>query len=65
MVKSGGGTLTLSGISSYSGGTLVSGGTLQGDTTSLQGSIVNNAQIVFNQQSDGVLRAAFRAAEAL
>ncbi|MFW7359123.1 MAG: autotransporter domain-containing protein [Brucella sp.] len=54
LVKSGGGTLTLSGISSYSGGTLVSGGTLQGDTTSLQGSIVNNAQIVFNQQSDGV-----------
>ncbi|KXO75778.1 hypothetical protein AYJ56_09905 [Brucella anthropi] len=54
LVKSGGGTLTLSGISSYGGGTLVSGGTLQGDTTSLQGSIVNNAQIVFNQQSDGV-----------
>ncbi|RRY19704.1 autotransporter domain-containing protein [Brucella anthropi] len=53
-VKSGSGTLVLSGASSYSGGTLVSGGTLLGDTASLQGNITNNAQLVFDQQSDGI-----------
>lgn len=54
LVKSGGGTLTLSGISSYSGGTLVSGGILQGDAGSLQGNITNNARLVFDQQDDGI-----------
>ena len=53
-VKSGSGTLVLSGASSYSGGTLVSGGTLLGDTASLQGNITNNAQLVFDQQSNGI-----------
>lgn len=53
-VKSGGGKLVLSGANSYSGGTLVSGGTLLGDTASLQGNITNNAQLVFDQQSDGI-----------
>ena len=53
-VKSGSGTLVLSGASSYSGGTLVGGGTLQGDTASLQGNITNNAQLVFDQQSNGI-----------
>ncbi len=54
LVKSGGGTLTLSGISSYSGGTLVGGGILQGDAGSLQGNITNNARLVFDQQDDGI-----------
>ena len=49
---SGGGQLILSGPDSYSGGTTVSGGTLQGTTTSLQGSITNNATLVFNQATD-------------
>jgi fibronectin-binding autotransporter adhesin len=31
----------------------VSGGTLQGTTTSLQGNIVNNAAVVFNQSTNG------------
>ncbi len=53
-VKSGGGKLFLSGANSYSGGTLVSGGTLLGDTASLQGNITNNAQLVFDQQSNGI-----------
>lgn len=53
LVKAGDGTLILAGANSYSGGTLVSGGTLQGDTGSLQGNITNNAQLVFDQQSDG------------
>ena len=47
------GTLILSGTNSYSGGTTVSAGTLQGTTASLQGSITNNATMVFNQATDG------------
>src|SRR4029077_16704510 len=52
-VKQGAGTLTLTGANSYSGGTTVSGGILQGDTTSLQGSITNNAAVVFDQATTG------------
>ena len=51
--KSGAGTLILSGANSYSGGTTVSAGTLQGNTTSLQGNIVNNAAVVFDQGANG------------
>ena len=47
------GTLILCGTNSYSGGTTVSAGTLQGTTASLQGSITNNATLVFNQATDG------------
>ena len=54
LTKLGTGTLTLGGASSYSGGTLISAGALQGDTTSLQGSIADNAALIFNQNSDGV-----------
>ena len=53
LTKQGAGTLILTGNSSYSGGTTVSGGTLQGTTASLQGTIVNNAAVVFNQTSSG------------
>jgi autotransporter-associated beta strand protein len=53
LVKDGAGTLTLAGANTYSGGTFVSAGTLAGDTASLQGDIVNNAQVRFNQSSDG------------
>ena len=54
LTKLGDGTLILSGANSYSGGTTVSGGTLQGDTTSLQGNITVNAALVFNQITDGL-----------
>src|SRR4029079_12194750 len=54
LVKSGTGTLTLTGANSYTGGTLISGGTLAGDTATIQGSIVDNARLVFNQAADGV-----------
>ena len=42
LIKQGAGTLTLAGTNRYSGGTTVSGGTLQGNTASLQGAILNN-----------------------
>jgi len=51
--KTGAGKLTLSGANSYTGGTTVSGGTLAGDTSSLQGDIVNNASLLFDQSADG------------
>ncbi|WP_296347944.1 autotransporter-associated beta strand repeat-containing protein [Reyranella sp.] len=54
LTKQGGGTLILGGTNSYSGGTTVSGGTLIGTTTSLQGNILNNAAIVFDQSTDGI-----------
>ena len=53
VTKQGSGTLTLSGANTYSGGTTVSDGTLQGDATSLQGDIVNNSVLTFNQAVGG------------
>jgi len=53
LVKTGTGTLTLARAQSYSGGTTVSAGRLAGDTTSLQGAIVNNAELEFAQSTDG------------
>jgi outer membrane autotransporter protein len=54
VVKSGTGTLVLAAGNTYSGGTVVSGGTLQGDTSSLHGAIANDATLVFAQQGDGI-----------
>ncbi len=51
--KSGPGTLVLLNASSYTGGTIVSGGTLQGNTSSLQGAIQNNATLIFDQLGSG------------
>ncbi|MFZ5779655.1 MAG: autotransporter outer membrane beta-barrel domain-containing protein [Pseudomonadota bacterium] len=53
LVKSGTGTLLLTGNNSYSGGTTVAGGVLAGNTTSLQGNILNNATVVFDQSGTG------------
>jgi len=52
-VKDGSGDVTLSGANTYSGGTLVSAGTLTGTVSSLQGNITNNAAVVFVQTPDG------------
>ncbi len=53
VTKQGAGTLILSGSNSYSAGTTISAGTLQGDTTSLTGDITDNASLVFTQSSTG------------
>jgi autotransporter-associated beta strand protein len=53
LIKSGTGILTLTGANSYTGGTLVSAGRLTGNTASLQGAIVNNAEVEFAQTSAG------------
>ncbi|KAG6559232.1 Autotransporter beta-domain [Candidatus Rhabdochlamydia oedothoracis] len=53
LIKSNDGTLVLTGANDYMGGTTVSGGTLQGNTTSLQGDIIDNAILIFDQESTG------------
>jgi len=49
LTKTGTGTLILTGPNSYTGGTLVSQGTLQGNSTSLVGNITNNGTVMFDQ----------------
>jgi autotransporter-associated beta strand protein len=51
--KLGAGTTTLSGNNTYTGGTFITSGTLEGNTQSLQGAITNNASVVFNQTTNG------------
>jgi len=51
--KLGSGKVSLTGSNTYSGGTTVTSGTLEGDTTSLPGNITNNSALAFNQSSDG------------
>jgi fibronectin-binding autotransporter adhesin len=53
LTKLGTGTVTLAGGNSYTGGTLVGAGTLQGTTQSLQGDITDNANVTFDQSSSG------------
>lgn len=53
MTKAGAGTLVLGGANTYTGGTNVNGGILQGTTGSLQGDIANNAAVVFDQSTTG------------
>lgn len=53
LTKIGTNTLILTGPNTYSGGTFVLAGILQGNTTSLQGNIFNAATVVFDQNSTG------------
>ncbi|QLH34716.1 MAG: autotransporter-associated beta strand repeat-containing protein [Parachlamydiaceae bacterium] len=59
LTKQGSGTLILAGANSYSGGTNILDGTLQGDSTSLQGEIFNDAILTFNQTADGTFNGFF------
>ena len=53
VVKTGTGTLTLTGANTYIGGTTVSVGRLIGNATSLQGAIANSGVVEFNQTGAG------------
>ena len=53
LVKDAPGTLILTGANTYSGGTTVNSGILQGNSLGIQGTILNNAQVVFDQASAG------------
>lgn len=53
LVANGPGMLTMTGSNTYTGGTTVSAGTLQGNALSLQGNVTNNAAVVFNQTANG------------
>lgn len=53
IIKTGAGTLALTGTNSYTGGAIVSQGTLQGNSSSLPGNIINNDRLVLNQPGFG------------
>jgi autotransporter-associated beta strand protein len=53
LVKTGVAALILAGDNNYTNGTTVSAGTPQGTSRSLQGNILNNAAVVFDQSFDG------------
>lgn len=53
LIKLGAGTVVMTGANSYTGGTSVLTGALQGNSTSLQGNIVNNTLVIFDQAEEG------------
>lgn len=53
LTKTGSATLTLTGTNSYTGGTTVTQGILEGTTSGIQGDILNNANVYFTQNFDG------------
>ncbi|WP_207791748.1 autotransporter domain-containing protein [Sandaracinobacteroides hominis] len=53
--KFGSGTLVLEGANSYSGGSFINEGVVEGNTGSIRGNIHNNAKVVFKQDSDGTI----------
>jgi fibronectin-binding autotransporter adhesin len=52
-VKNGNASLTLAGVNTYGGGTQVNGGTLIGNSSNLQGTIVDGAALTFDQTANG------------
>ncbi|MDX2225127.1 MAG: autotransporter-associated beta strand repeat-containing protein [Rhodospirillaceae bacterium] len=60
--KTGAGQLQLLGSTSHTGGTVVSGGVLVGNTANLQGDIANGAEVWFLQSTDGTYSGAMAGA---
>jgi autotransporter-associated beta strand protein len=65
LTKQGPGTLVLTGSNNYSGGTAIESGTLKGHSRGLQGAIVNNAALVFEQDFSGAYAGALSGAGSL
>lgn len=61
LIKQGLGTIALEGSTSHTGGTQIVAGTLEGNTNSLQGNIVNNSRLNFNQNFDGTFNGGINA----
>jgi|GEM_PF-1732089 len=53
LTKAGPGALRLNGINTYTGGTIVAEGTLQGDAASITGNVVNSAALIFSEDTGG------------
>ncbi len=53
ITQEGTGTTVLTGINAYTGGTSISAGTLQGTSNGLQGNIINNSHLIFDQPTNG------------
>lgn len=58
LTKEGAGTLTLTGTNNYAGATIINAGTLIADSSSLPGTVTDNAALVFNQASQGTFNGA-------
>lgn len=66
LTKTGGGALTLAGISnSYAGGTVIQAGTLRLAQTTIPGDITNNGVLVFNLATDGTFNGTISGSGAL
>ncbi|HRZ86294.1 MAG TPA: autotransporter-associated beta strand repeat-containing protein [bacterium] len=53
LTKAGDGLLLLNGLNTYTGGATIAGGTLKGAASSISGNINDNAQLIFDQGTDG------------
>ncbi|WP_411882996.1 autotransporter domain-containing protein [Polaromonas sp. YR568] len=62
LIKQGTGTVTLSGTSSHTGGTIITSGGLRGTTASLQGVITNHGSLEFSQAGNGTFAGAISGA---
>jgi fibronectin-binding autotransporter adhesin len=58
LVKTDLGTLILTGVNSYAGGTRVLHGVLQGDASSIRGDLDNDATVIFAQATDAIFAGA-------